>query len=129
MDLIKEQIKVEEVSTKQTKNGSMMTKMKTESGKTFNVFHTKKDGDETKAYSVLKRLEGSGLGKTLEVMYKEDPIEVDGKQLKTRTIVLINVNDQSDSQTQQSTTTSEKKVDNVQEELGGESINVDEIPF
>jgi len=126
-------IKIAEAWTRQTKNGSMMTKLKHANWQVFNLFHTKKDGSETKAYSEFKKLEGMWLGKTIEILYKEDLIKVEDKDVTIRTIVMIkNENDWSQPEQPEQPSQPEQPVtldDVAMAQEAEDDIKPDAIPF
>ena len=49
-ELLKKTVTISGAETKKTKNGSYMTSLKTEDGEKYQLFHTKKDGSESKAF-------------------------------------------------------------------------------
>lgn len=89
-ELKKEIITIGWMEIKQTKNGSMMTKIKDERGLNFNIFHTKKDTTESKAYGAYKTLEWGGIGKEIEVVYKENEFTNEHWTFTARNVVMIN---------------------------------------
>lgn len=86
-DLLNKVITIKGCETKEMKNGKFMSKIKDQDGKNYTIFHTKKDGTESKAYDALKKLPMSGLGKVVKITYKEEPFEKDGQQYVGRTAV------------------------------------------
>ena len=89
--LLKKDITISGLEMKITKSGSAMTKLKDEQGLNYNLFHTKKDGQESKAYATYKGLPAGGIGQTVEVVYKEADFTNEHGDFKSRNVVMINL--------------------------------------
>ncbi len=87
--LVKLVTKIVGAETKQMANGGFMTKLKDESGLSYTLFHTKQDGNDTKAFASFKQLPVSGIGSNVEMIYKEESFQSkeDGKTYKSRKLV------------------------------------------
>ena len=89
--LLEKEITIEEVKTKTWDNGGVSFSVK--SGKdSFTLNKTKVDKSETKAYQFFKTLGFDAVGKTVKILFKEEPKPFTGKDGKTvnyirRTIV------------------------------------------
>lgn len=70
--LEKKQIKLVWCETKQMSNWGFMSRLKWDDNLSYTLFHTKKDWTDTKAFSALKKLPMSGIGTTVEILYKEE---------------------------------------------------------
>jgi hypothetical protein len=75
--------------SKQMSNWNFMSKLKTESGGTYTLFHTKRDWSETKAFATLKSLPMSWIGMTVEFVYKEEEFEKEWKTFKSKKLLWI----------------------------------------
>ncbi len=80
-------ITISEVATKKTQSGKQQLKIKDQAGKTYTLWLTKSDGACTQAYEYIRQLANNGLGKTVEIAYKEETIE--GYQYPLRTILMV----------------------------------------
>ena len=89
--LLKKDITISGLEMKITKSGGAMTKLKDEQGLNYNLFHTKKDGQESKAYGTYKWLPAGGIGQTVEVVYKESDFTNEHGDFKSRNVVMINL--------------------------------------
>ena len=87
--LEKKEITIVWVESKQMSNGGFMTKLKADDKCYYTIFHTKKDGTDTKAFEGLKRLPMSGIGCKAEILYKEDTYEREGTTHTSKQIVGI----------------------------------------
>jgi hypothetical protein len=81
--------KIVGAETKQMANGGFMTKLKDDGGLTYTLFHTKQDGNDTKAFASFKQLPVSGIGSNVELIYKEESFQSkeDGNTYKSRKLV------------------------------------------
>lgn len=89
MELNKKTITIMGCEVKTTSNGSTQYKLKDHENKTYNLWQTKADGNETLAYQGFKNLPSNGVGRNVEIMFKEDPFEMNGKQLTSKTITVL----------------------------------------
>jgi len=87
--LQKKVITVLEAVAKTTTNGSVQYKIKDQDNKTYTVWASKSDGSESKAYSELKCIPNNGIGRNLEIAYKEEAYDFKGKSLTSRTIMFL----------------------------------------
>lgn len=90
-ELLKRDITISGMEIKTTQKGTVMTKLKDEKGLNYNIFHTKLDGDESKAYQTYKTLEGGGVGKEIEVIFKEKEFTNEHGTFTARNVAMINV--------------------------------------
>ena len=79
---------IESVESTTTKTGKARFKIKA-GGLNFGLWKIKKDGTDTKAYQFLSTLGLDATGEVVEIVYKEDPGEFDGKAIIYRTIVMM----------------------------------------
>ena len=77
------------VETKQTQNGKIMLKVKDHENKSYQVWQTKQDGNQTVAYQGLMALPNQGLNQSVEISYKEQPGDYNGKSVTYRSIVAL----------------------------------------
>lgn len=90
-ELLKRTITISGLEIKTTKNGSFMTKIKDEKGLNYNLFHTKKDGTESKAYLIYKNLTAGGIGQDVELAYKENELTNEHGTFTVRNIAMMSV--------------------------------------
>ena len=88
-DLPKKTITISGLEIKQTKTGSFMTKITDEKGLKYNLFHTRKDGSESKAYAEYKELPSGGIGKDVDISYKEAELTNDHGTFTVRNIAMM----------------------------------------
>lgn len=89
-ELKRETINVTWCETKQMSNGGYMSKLTDSNDHKYIVFHLKLDKSETLAYQALKKMPMSGIGSTVEVIYKEEAFTKDGKDYTSRKAVGFN---------------------------------------
>lgn len=102
--LLKTTITILSVTGKVTKTNRVMFKIKGSDNKTYQLWQNKSDGTESKAFETLKTLNDNGLRKTVDISYKEDKGEYEGKTIIYRTIVMLYPsNENADNDTKSST--------------------------
>lgn len=87
-DLLTKTITIDSVEQTTTSTGKVRFKIKAE-GLTYGLWKLKADGVESKAYEYLKTLGLDAGGRTVEIGYKEETKEYEGKQVTFRTIVAM----------------------------------------
>lgn len=85
--LIKKVVKISAAETKSMSNGKYMTKLKDSDGNKYTLFHTKKDGTDSKAFQSFKTFPMSGINSFVEVVYKEESFEKDGTQYTSNKVL------------------------------------------
>lgn len=85
--LIKKTIKIDWAETKAMSNGKYMTKLKDSDGNKYTLFHTKKDGTDSKAFQSFKLFPMSGINSFVEVVYKVESFEKDGTQYTSNKVL------------------------------------------
>ena len=80
--------KIESVESTTTSTGKTRFKIKA-GGFNFGLWKIKKDLTDTKAYQFLETLGLNATGELVEIVYKEDEGEYDGKAITYRTIVML----------------------------------------
>jgi hypothetical protein len=90
-DLKKRVVTISGLEIKTTKTGGFMTKLTDEKGLKYNLFHTKKDGNESKAFGTYQTLPAGGIGKQVELVYKENELTNEHGTFTVRNIAMINV--------------------------------------
>ena len=96
MDLQNKVITIVSTETKLTNTGKTMIKIKDQNNLTYQIWQLKQDGSESVAYQGLQNL-GEPVGKTIEIGYKEDQGDFQGKAITYRTIVNIKPTDRQPS--------------------------------
>jgi len=89
MDLLKSTITIAGCEVKQTSTGSTQFKIKSHENKTYTLWQTKSDGSESRAYQEFKLLPNNGVGRNVEIAYKEEPLNIGGKDIIMKTIVML----------------------------------------
>lgn len=112
-ELQKTIIKIEGCDTKAMSNGKFMSKLRGSDGNNYVVFHTKKDGNKTKAFEALEQMPMSGINQYAEVAYKEEKFTKEGKDFVSRKAVLIRLSSQETTQSQSQPSTQEDPVDKI----------------
>src|ERR1051325_4491794 len=87
--LLNKTVTILSVEKKATSTGKIFYKLKGDDNRSYQLWLKKADGSESKAYENLKNLENEGLGKVVEISYKEDSGTYEGKPVTYRTIVMI----------------------------------------
>jgi len=82
-------IKITASETKAASNWKLFSKLQDDAWDRYMLFHTKVDWTETKACGGFKTLPFGGIGCNVEIMFKEEPYEKDGKQYMSRKIMWI----------------------------------------
>lgn len=88
-ELLKKEIVISGLEVKISKNGTPMTKITDEKGLKYNLFHTKKDGTESKAYQGYKQLPWGGIGIMCQVVYKESEFTNEHGTFTSRGVVML----------------------------------------
>lgn len=123
-ELLKTTTKIVWCETKQMSNGNYMSKIKAENGDHFTLFHTKKDGTDSKAFAGLKELPMSWIGTTVDLLYKEEPYEREGKTYTSRKVIGLKKSENSPNPT-----TVANVVAQFNDEPANDEIKVTQIPF
>lgn len=89
-DLLKKTITISGLEIKTTKTGGFMTKLTDEKGLKYNIFHTKKDGSESKAFEGYQKLPAGGIGKEVDIAYNETELTNDHGTFTVRNIAMLN---------------------------------------
>ena len=89
-ELKKQIITISGMELKTMKNGWLMTKLKDEKGLNYNIFHTKKDGSNSRAYEDYSKLPAGGVGATVEMIYKESEFTNEHGTFTSRGVVMVN---------------------------------------
>lgn len=95
-DLQNKVITITSLENKLTSNGKVMLKIKDQNNLSYQIWQKKQDGKDSVAYSSLMML-GEPVGRTIEISYKEDQGDFDGKPITYRTIVNVKPTDRQPS--------------------------------
>jgi len=100
MDLLNKIITITGIETKSTISGKVFFKVKDQDNKSYQLWQTKADGTQSIAYSHLNEIGGAmAVGKSVEISYKEEQGEYQGKTVTYKTIVNLKLTTQSKGQT------------------------------
>lgn len=84
----KKVITIMSVETKATSTGGTFLKLKDQQNLVYNLFSTKKDGGETRAYQEIKTMLNNGIGRNVEIVFNESEYQNnDGKTVTSRNII------------------------------------------
>lgn len=87
-DILNKVITITSVETKLTTTGKTMLKLTDHENKHYQIWKTKADGTDSVAYQRLQDL-GEPVGKVVEIGYKEDAGDYQGKAITYKTIINI----------------------------------------
>jgi hypothetical protein len=87
-NILNKVITITGIETKLTNTGKTMLKLTDQENKHYQIWKTKADGTDSVAYNRLQEL-GEAVGKTIEIGYKEDSGEFQGKVITYKTIINI----------------------------------------
>ena len=87
-DIQNKVITITSVETKSTTSGKVMLKIKDQKNLSYQIWKNKSDGSESVAYQGYNKL-GEPVGQNVEIAYKEDTGDYNGKPVTYRTIVAI----------------------------------------
>lgn len=121
-DLLNKVITITSLENKLTSNGKVMIKVKDQNNLSYQIWQKKQDGNDSVAYSNLMML-GEPVGRTIEIGYKEDQGDFEGKAITYRTIMNIKPTTSQPSKADlftksQIVEASKKETDKKWEELG-----------
>ena len=87
-DIQNKVITITSVETKSTTSGKVMLKIKDQKNLSYQIWKNKQDGSESVAYQGYEKL-GEPVGQNVEIAFKEDTGDYNGKPVTYRTIVAI----------------------------------------
>lgn len=87
-DIQNKVITITSVEQKYTTNGKVMIKIKDQQNLSYQIWKTKQDESESVAYQGFEKL-GDPIGKNVEIAFKEDTGDYNGKPVTYRTIVSV----------------------------------------
>jgi hypothetical protein len=96
-DIQNKVITITSVETKSTTSGKVMLKIKDQKNLSYQIWKNKQDGSESVAYQGYEKL-GEPVGQNVEIAFKEDTGDYNGKQVTYRTIVAVKPTGQPVSQ-------------------------------
>lgn len=89
-DIINKVITITGIETKSTARGKVFLKVKDQDNKSYQLWQTKADGTHSVAFTRLEELGGAmAVGKNIEIGYKEEAGDYQGKAITYKTIVNI----------------------------------------
>ena len=96
-DIQNKVITITSVETKSTTSGKVMLKIKDQKNLSYQIWKNKQDGSESVAYQGYEKL-GEPVGQNVEIAFKEDTGDYNGKPVTYRTIVAVKPTGQPVSQ-------------------------------